>query len=157
MYRMRDFIFKEVIDLNGKNIGFVGDLVIDFNLKLIKGFNVISNSILKKDTNIYKNDILSLNPVVISDKFSKDEALKFHDIRIMDVVDKNQNVIGKIEDVIFYENSFYIKAFIISSGLLYDMLYGRKILSAKKLILGDKNILYRNYIDEEEKINEYEN
>lgn len=143
MYRIRDFIFKEVMDLNGKNLGFVGDLVIDFNLKLVRGFNVISNKILKKDTNIYKKDILSLNPVIITAKSNKDEILKFNDIRVMDIIDKKQNVIGKIEDVIFYENSFYIRAFIISRGLFYDMIYGRKILPAKNLILGDKNILYR--------------
>jgi uncharacterized protein YrrD len=143
LYRIRNFIFTEVVSLNGKNLGFVGDIIIDFNRKLVKGFNVISNSILKKDINVYIKDILSLKPTIIVTKFNREHELKFNDIRSVDVVDKCGKIIGHLEDIVFYENSFNIRAFILSRGLIYDIRFGRRILPAKSLMLGEKNILYK--------------
>ncbi|WP_446899410.1 PRC-barrel domain-containing protein [Clostridium sp. LBM24168] len=142
MYRIRDFIFTEVVGMDGKNLGFVGDLLIDFNLKAVKGFNVISNSILKKDTSVYVENTLSLDPVIIASKLNGMQGLKFGDIKAVNVVDKRGNIMGRLEDIIFYEKSFNIRAFVMSRGFIYDILHGRKILSAKNLILGEKNILH---------------
>lgn len=142
MYRIRDFIFTEVVGMNGKNLGFVGDLLVDFNLKMVKGFNVISNSILKKDISVYIGNTLSLSPVIIASESNGEQNLKFNDIRAVDVVDKRGNIMGRVEDMIFYEKSFNIRAFVMSRGFVYDILHGRKVLPAKNLILGEKNILY---------------
>lgn len=144
MYRMRNFIFIKVVGSSGKNLGFVGDIILDFNSRLIKGFTVVSNNILKKDTNVYIQDTLSIEPILIASKLSSIDGLKFNDIRSMDVVDDCGDIIGRIEDIIFYERDFSIKAFVISQGLIYDIFYGRKIIPIQNLILGDKNILYRD-------------
>ncbi|MBV4423944.1 PRC-barrel domain-containing protein [Clostridium tyrobutyricum] len=143
MYRIRNFIFTEVMNLNGKNLGFVGDLIVDFNFKLVKGFDVISNSILKKDINVYVEDIVSFDPVIIAIKSKQEDVLKFNDIRNIDIVDNTGNIIGRLEDIVFYKGTFRIRAFIISRGFFYDIAHGKKILPAKDLILGEKNILYR--------------
>jgi uncharacterized protein YrrD len=142
LYRVRDFIFSEVIGIDGKSMGFVGDLLVDFNSKSIKGFNVVSNSILKKDASVYLENTVSLFPVIIASESNRAQDLKFNDIRTIDVVDKTGNIMGNLEDMIFYEKSFIIRAFVISRGFVYDIVHGRKVLPSKNLILGEKNILY---------------
>lgn len=142
MYRIRDFIFKEVVSLNGKKLGFIGDILIDFDQKIVSGFDVISNNILRKDLNVDVRDTLSFEPVLITSSFFRGERVKFNDIRAFDVVDRGGRIMGHLEDVVFYEKSFKIRAFILSRGFIYDIFRKRKLLPAQKLVLGEKSILY---------------
>lgn len=48
MFRSRHFYYMNVLDIKGRRIGFIKDLLIDFNRSSVIGFAVSSNSILKK-------------------------------------------------------------------------------------------------------------
>lgn len=60
----------------------------------------------------------------------------------MDVIDRNGNVIGITEDIIFDDVNFKIIAFVLSTGMLNNFLCGKKVILVNELMVGEKNILY---------------
>lgn len=142
MYRTRDFTLMDVIDINGKRLGFVNDILMDFNKKKIIGFSISSTSLLKKNLNVTVEDIVSFNSVMVVTETFKGKTLQFKNIKGMDIKDRKGNIIGMIEDILFDENSFIIGAVIISTGFITNFITGKKIILINDLVLGEKNVLY---------------
>lgn len=138
-----DFIFKDVIDLSGNSLGFISDIILNFNNKKIDGFVITPNNIFKKALNVHIDDVVNFTSVIIVTAVSRGEYLQFEHIKNMNVVDKKGDLIGVVEDMLFDKKEFSIKAVILSIGFINNFISGKKILLVDDLILGDKNLLYR--------------
>ncbi|MBI6873940.1 PRC-barrel domain-containing protein [Clostridium aciditolerans] len=142
MYRTRDFMLMDVISVNGKKLGFINDILIDFNKKKVVGFSISSTSLLRKNLNVMTECIVGFNSVMVTTETFKGKFLEFKDIKGMDVKDRRGNIIGMIEDILFDEDSFIIGAVIISTGFITNFISGKKIILINNLVLGEKNMLY---------------
>ncbi len=143
MYRIRDFIFMDAVNLSGNLLGFVSDIFLDFNKKQVKGFVITPNSIFKKNLNVFMKDIVSLTSVIVVTNTNKDKYFQFNDVKRMNVVDERGCLIGMVEDILFDEESSYIKAVILSTGFINNFINGKKILLMDDLTLGENNLFYR--------------
>lgn len=132
----------DVIDVKGKRLGYINDLLIDFNKEEVIGFDISTSSFLKKDLNVMNENIVSYNYAMVITEVVKGTFLKLNDIKGMDVRDKKGNIIGMVEDVLFNEDTFSIKAIIISAGFLTNFISGKKIVLINELVLGEENLLY---------------
>lgn len=142
MYRSKDFLLMEVVDIKGEKIGFIKDILIDFNEGFVIGFSISSYNLFHKNVNVLKKDIISFNNNMIIKKNLREERLKFFTLKGIDVLDRYGNVIGIMEDIIFDNFSFQIIGVVVSKGLIANFINGKKIFLIKELILGEKNILY---------------
>ena len=130
----------EVMNIKGKKIGCVKDLIIDFNLKLVKGFVISSYKIFNKDISVYHEDIISFNSNMIIMDHKKHISLKLSTIKNMDVINKSGEIIGMVEDIIFNRENFTIKGIVVSTGFTRNFIYGKVIILLDNLILGEKNL-----------------
>ena len=74
VYRSKDFTLMDVIDVNGKRLGYINDLLIDFSKRKVTGFNISSSSFLKKDLNVMIDDIVSYNSTMVVTETIKGEV-----------------------------------------------------------------------------------
>lgn len=149
MYRAKDFYMMEVKDIQGKKLGFIKDIDINFNEGRLVGFILSSYNIFQREVKVLIGDIVIFNDIMIVKKISRKKTLELNSIKGMDVIDKNNNILGMVEDIIFDGFDFKIQGLIISSGIVKDFISGKRILLLKNLILGDSSILW---IDEDKKI-----
>ncbi|SKA75910.1 Uncharacterized protein YrrD, contains PRC-barrel domain [Clostridium sp. USBA 49] len=146
MFRVKDFILMDVIDIKGKKIGFIKDIIIDFNKGEVKGFVISPYNLFLGNRIILKPNIISFNKAMVINGWSKDEFLTFSSIKNMDVKNKYGDIIGIVEDLLFHEFTFKIKGIIVSLGILKNFMIGKKILLINSVILGEKYILnYKDY------------
>ena len=131
-----------VINIKGKRFGYINDLLIDFNKRKVIGFNISTSSFLKKDLNVMNENIVSYNYAMVITEAVKGVFLQLKDIKGMDVRDKKGSIIGMVEDVLFNEETFSIKAIIVSTGFLTNFISGKKIVLINELVLGEENLLY---------------
>lgn len=143
MYKTRDFIFKDVVNLSGNLLGFISDIILNFNDKRVQGFVVTPNSLFKKSLNIFLEDVVSFSSILVVTSINRKKLLQFGDIKGMNVVDKKGHLIGIVEDMLFHKKTFLIKALILSVGFISNFIDGKKVLLMDDLILGEKNLLYR--------------
>ncbi|BAH06267.1 PRC-barrel domain-containing protein [Clostridium kluyveri] len=143
MYRTRDFIFKDVVNLSGNLLGFISDIILNFSDKRVQGFVVTPNSLFKKSLNIFLEDVVSFASIVVVTDTNRRKLLQFSNIKGMNVVNKKGYLIGIVEDILFHKSTFSIKALILSVGFINNFIDGKKILLIDDLILGEKNLLYR--------------
>lgn len=142
MFKSKDFSLMEVIHIKNSRIGFIKDMLLDFNDKKILGFEISCYDFLNRKLNVMKEDIITFeNSMVINNTCQKNNHLCFKDIKGTDIWDIHGNMMGMLEDIIFEENSFKIYGVILSSGMLNNYLKGKQILLAEELILGDNCIL----------------
>lgn len=142
VYRSKDFILMDVIDVNGKRLGYINDLLINFNKRKVIGFNISTSSFFKKNLNVMNENIVSYNSAMVITEAVKGAFLHLKDIKGMDVRDKKGSIIGMVEDILFDENSFSIKALVISTGFITNFISGKKIILINELVLGEENLLY---------------
>lgn len=142
MYKIKDFQNRNVITKEGKKLGFVKDILINYSQCKVIGFKVATMSLFSKDVIIREEDILSINNNIIVNSKGEGKHLGFKDIKSIEVIDRNGCIIGVLEDIIMDMNDFTIKALIISSGLINRMISGKIILLPKETILGDRNMVY---------------
>lgn len=147
MYRKKDFLFMKVSNIKGKSIGFIKDIIVDFNIGAVLGFSITSYMIFAPPLFILKNDILSFNDIMIVNSCSKGTFLNFSDIVYMNVIDLHGNIIGLVEDIIFDEETFLIYGVIVSTGYITNFLHGKKIFLVKDIIIGKDYILYHGNKD----------
>jgi len=143
LYKTRDFIFKDVVNLSGNLLGFISDIILNFNDKRVQGFVVTPNSLFKKSLNIFLEDVVSFSSILVVTSINRKKSLQFGDIKGMNVVDKKGHLIGIVEDMLFHKKTFLIKALILSVGFISNFIDGKKVLLMDDLILGEKNLLYR--------------
>lgn len=141
IYRSRDFYMMEVKDVQGKKLGFINEIDINFNKACIVGFILSSYNIFQREVKVLIEDVIIFNEIMIVKKISKKKALGLNIIKGMEVIDKENNILGMVEDIVFEAINFKIKGLIISSGIVKDFISGKRILLLKDLILGDSSIL----------------
>ena len=141
MIRMKDFEYMNAYNIQGKRIGAIKEVYVDFFGGKLKGVEV-SRRGFKKENFISRESIITINKSLIFDKFSNNEGLPFSKIKGMDVIDKCGSIIGVVEDMLIDLTDYSIKGFIISSGFIHKILKGKNILLINQVILGEKFILY---------------
>ena len=142
MFRSRYFNLMEVVFIRGKRAGFIKEPLIDFHKKKIIGFKLSSYDFIQKSINVMKEDIVSFQENMVIKNTSRGEHLSFKELKGMDIIDIKGNMIGMLEDFIFFENSFIIVAAVVSSGLISNYTHGKRVLLMEELQLGDRNILW---------------
>ncbi|GFP75276.1 PRC-barrel domain-containing protein [Clostridium fungisolvens] len=141
MQRIKDFEYMNAYNIQGKKLGSIKEIYIDFFNGKLKGFEVNRRG-LKKENFIDIQDIITLNKSLIFDKFSKAQGLPFCKIKSMDVVDKCGEIVGVVEDIVIDPSDYTIKGLIISSGFINKLIKGKNIVLLSQIILGEKFILY---------------
>jgi len=138
----------DVVSVEGKKIGFIRDLLIDFNKGKVIGFVISPYKFFHKNLSVLKEDIVYFNKHMVVKKVERNEYLCLHSFVNMDVIDKSRNVFGMVEDITFTYDTFEIKGVIVSSGFITNLLRGKRIMLINELILGEENILYIPSCDE---------
>lgn len=142
MLKSKDFKMMDVFYSSGKYVGFINDLLIDFNNKKVVGFKIISSRLLGKDMNVSIDSLISYSNSMIICKTNRKNHLKLSDIKNLDIVDRHGNIVGVFEDILFDEKDYKIKAVVISLGYLTNFTRGKKIISISDLMIGEKNVLF---------------
>ena len=142
MYRSKDFKYMDVVNVEGKKIGVIRDLLIDFNKGKVIGVQVSPTKLFHKNVSVLKEDIVYFNKHMVVKKIEKEKYLTLNSFINMDVIDKCRNIFGVVEDITFNGHSFEIKGVIVSSGFFTNLFRGKRIMLINELILGEKNILY---------------
>lgn len=143
MFKTRDFYLMKVYNTNGKYLGAISDLAIDFYNGNIKGFIISSLSIFSKKNFVRKESIISLEDVLIVDSVENYKGLTFNNIKFIDIVDSKNIMKGVLEDLIIDKETLSIKGMIMSSGIIDTMFKGKEIILASGCILCEKFILYK--------------
>lgn len=141
MYRLKDFKYLDIYNCNGKKLGSINDVAINYSNKNIEGF-IISHKFLTKKNYVSKKDIVAIGSSVITKDISIYEGLKFSDIKGRDIIDKKGEILGVLDDIFIDEENFSIKGLIASTGVFHKFIYGKRIFLLEETILGNKNILY---------------
>jgi len=132
----------DVNDINGKNIGFIKDILVDFDEGKVTGFVVSCYKFLRNNVSIFVEDIISFNIDMIVSKINKDRNLKLSEIKNMDIINKFGEIIGITEDILFDKNNFRINGIIVSTGFFRNFTGGKKIILINEIIIGEENILF---------------
>lgn len=141
MFRSKDFILMDIVDIRGKRIGFIKDIIIDFHKGEVKGFVISSYKLFQKTICVLIKDIVSFNKSMIISKWERDNFLKLSDIKDIDIINKYGDIIGMAEDILFHEFTYKIQGLVVSTGFIKNILSGKKILLMNSVILGENAIL----------------
>lgn len=142
MFKTRDFYLKKVYSVEGKRIGVIEDLYIDFYYGKVIGFEVSNHSLFSKKNYVNIGDVIDIGDDMIISSINRGTGLKFKQIKDMDIIDTLGNVKGVLEDLIIDTQDYSIKGIVITSGLLDKMIKGKEIILINRCILGEKYILY---------------
>lgn len=142
MFKTRDFYFKKVYDVNGRKIGIVEDLFINFFEAKVVGFKVSNSRLFSKNNYVDMENVIDIGEDMIIESIKKGDGLTFKEIKYIEVMDTAGNVKGVLEDIIIDIKDYSIKAIVISSGLVDKMIKGKQIILINRCILGEKYILY---------------
>lgn len=132
----------DVFSADGKKLGYIKDVIVDMNEKTIKGFDISSNTISNRKSIVLCEDVVTFSTNMVVNGLSFGNYLSFFDVKNVDVIDINGNVIGIISDLVFDMNNFRINAIIISTGVLKDIFIGKKVLLPKSTVLGENSLLF---------------
>lgn len=141
MYKLKDFRYLDIYNCNGKKLGTINDIAINYFNKSIEGF-VMSSKIFSKKNYVGKEDIVAIGSSVITKAISTYNGLKFSDIKGMDIINRKGETIGVLDELLIDEGDFSIKGLIASTGIFHKFVYGKRIFLLDETILGDNNILY---------------
>lgn len=142
MYKIKDFLYMNVYSFDGKKYGFIKDVIIDLNRKVVNGFEISVSKMGNKKSVVLSEDIIAFSEDMITTRISTGNYFSFSQIRGIDTLDINGNILGMVSDIIFDIKDFHISAIIISTGIFKDISSGRKILIPELTILGDENLIY---------------
>lgn len=142
MYRNRDVIGKRIINSKGKSLGIVEDLLIDITNNCVSGFYVKKSSLTKKYFCVLKENITYLGERIICTKTNEELPFMFNDMKGIEVLDLEGDILGTVESVIFSKKDFKIISFVISEGFLRNYIRGKRVILIGDLIIGDKNLLF---------------
>ena len=141
LYKLKDFKYLDTYNCNGKKLGTINDIAINYFDKSIKGF-IISCKIFSKKNYVPKEDIVAIGSSIITKAVSTYNGLKFSDIKGMDIINKKGEVIGVVDELLIDDRDFSIKGLIASTGTFHKFVYGNRIFLLNDTILGDNNVLY---------------
>lgn len=142
MYRSREFMLMNVENIKGKKLGVIKDVLVNFkDLKLI-GFVLSTYSIFSKEVVINTKDIITFNDFMIINKLGDKDGVPLSKIKNLDVIDICGNTIGVVEDFLFSVETFDIRGLIVSTGLIKNLFYGKRIILPSDFIIGDDSVIY---------------
>lgn len=142
MAKSRDYIYMDVLNIKGEKIGYIKDLLIDFNKNQVIGFKINPYKLMKKDFNVLKEDVVYQKSKLIIKNVVKGRFLELSEIMNMHVVDKYSNILGLVSEIIFDSESYEIQGISIRDYNLWSMLKSRRILLPKDIIIGEEYIFY---------------
>lgn len=133
----------DVCDLNGKNLGFINDLILNLQEKKISGFELYCRRLLNKNVTILSEDIVCFDKCMIVKEIQKVKAnyLNFKEICNSAIFNEKGQIVGLAQDILIDENTFKIKGIVASKGIVNDFICGKKIILIDQLCFGDRNIL----------------
>jgi uncharacterized protein YrrD len=144
MLKNKDFLFKNVESIEGKRVGFINDILISICEKKVIGFSVVSRNLFSKNKYIIKEDIISVGESIIYSKYKEGDFFGFSQIKGFEVIDSFGNIVGVVEDVLVREEDFNILGILVSTGLVENLMQGKKIILLDDFILGDKSVFLFN-------------
>ncbi|AOR23185.1 PRC-barrel domain-containing protein [Clostridium taeniosporum] len=142
MIRTKDFYLKKIYNLEGKRIGVVKDIYINFYEKKLEGFEVSNTAFFSKKNYIDIDDIIDIGEDIVAKDLKSGNGLKFKDIKDLDVMDTQGRLKGAVEDLLIDRNNYTIKAIIVTSGFIDKILKGKEIFLLNECILGEDYVLY---------------
>lgn len=142
MYRSKEFMLMNVEDSKGKKIGVIKDLLLNFKDLRLTGFVLSTYSIFKKDEIVSAKDIIAFNEFMIVNKLGSREGVPLSKIKNLDVIDICGTTIGVVEDFLFCVETFRIKALVVSTGMIKNLFYGKRVILPTDFIIGDESVIY---------------
>ena len=141
MFRTRDFLMLDVIDINNKRVGLIKDVLFNFSSGKVVGFLISSYSIFTKNLCVLTRDIISFDRIMVVKKAVREVHPCFQELKGMDVYDTRGDLLGIVEDIM-YDNNYDIKGVIVTSGIIKKMFTGKRVMLINELIFGEKNVLF---------------
>lgn len=141
MYRKKDFLLMEVMNLEGEILGTIENILINFGSSRITGFLVEPSVPFRKEICISRENILYYNEKMIINEIDKCEGVYISDIIGRDIINYNSDILGIVDDIIF-GNDFEIYAILVNSGFLNNIMNGKRIILIGNIIVGDKNLIH---------------
>ncbi len=153
MIKYSELLILKLIDIENKSfLGKVVNVYFDEDIKKVKGLIIKNDKIYKNKKFIPFESIINIDKdsiTIVIENNSKNEV-SYEEINLIDweiITDKHE-CMGYIKDIIISENDGKILGFIISEGLIEDIVEGRKFLPYFKdmkiknesLIIKEKNI-----------------
>lgn len=142
MYKTKDFYYKKIYNLHGKKLGVIKDIIIDFSSGYIMGFEVNNYSFIGKNNFLNIKNVISINDEIICTSLEYGSGLRFSEIKDLDVINKNGELKGEVEDIIVDKDDYKIKGIILGSGIIDKIVNGKEIILMDKCILGDDFMVY---------------
>ena len=142
MMRSRDFMFANAYSVDGKKIGRIEDILLNFSSGTIEGFKINKGSVFNKSICISKDNIICISSkLIVREEDYKEEFIEFKKIKGMEAININGLILGDIEEIIFDEMNLNIKGLIISKGILDNIMSGKKVVLQGDYIIGKRNLL----------------
>lgn len=142
MLRSKDFYLKGVYNNEGKKLGVVEDIFIDFHKGEILGFYISNYSMFSKKNFASIKDLLVFDEEIIVKNIGVYDGLKLSTIKGMDVIDERGSMKGVVEDIIIDCLNYKIKGLIINTGIIERILRGKEILLLSQCVLGEDFIIF---------------
>lgn len=140
--RSKYFYMKKVYDKEGKYLGIIEDLVLDFFCGKIIGFKLSLSSLFSKKNFVPIDKVISINEKVIIEESVKFNGLYFKDIKRLEILNLNGHMLGVLEDLIINRENYNIVGLIVSTGIIEEIIKGKKIFLIEDCILGEQSIMY---------------
>lgn len=138
----RSFMLMEVIDINNKRLGYINDFLLDCRSGKINGFAIDGNMLFSKSLKICCENILYFNDKMIVKGAGECQGLPLSTILNMDIVDKEEKILGIVENILFRKSDFTLYGIVVKNGIIKSLFDGKRIIRFKDIIIGDKNIFY---------------
>lgn len=147
MLKTKDFYLMKVFNIEGKYLGVIDDICINFYSQKVEGFFISNFKFFSKKNYFEVEDIISVDKEIIVKKIKRHKGLAFKEIKYMDIIDKKNIMRGVLEDIIISRNDMSIKGLVMSSGVFDKMIRGKDILLLNQCVLGEDCILYTGNSD----------
>ena len=141
IFRAKDFYMMEVRDTLGRKLGILSGLSLDISKQQVDGFCLHSRGLKNEIKKINMEDVIAFNEFMIVKATHNKGSLNFNKLRGMEVYDLQSNLLGKIEEMLFNIVNFKLIAIILTTGLIKDVVKGKRLLLTENLIIGEKSIL----------------
>lgn len=145
--KTKNYYLMDVRLENGKKIGFIEDLLVDFEKRVVSGFAISPLSSFRRRVCVYTEDIVSSEDVLTIKKVQKYSEKEFKYYKNTNVFDCENKFIGMLEDVIFDE-TYKIKSYVLSGGIIRNIFHGKNIIIPEYLTLEKKRMTYDVDINE---------
>lgn len=142
MMRSRDFMFANAYSVDGKKIGRIEDILLNFDNGTIEGFRINKGSIFNKSICISKENVVCISSkLIVKEEEYKGYFIEFKNIKGMEAVNVGGLILGDIEEIIFDEMNLNIKGIVISKGIFDNIMSGKKVILQGNYIIGKNNLI----------------